>query len=81
MQILTKRQDNDGNKTTRPNIMGTFKHTSEYVTTLGKNFNEFKLEVSNKITVIQTKLMMYVAAGSIVMSVAVNYVAKAIGAK
>lgn len=62
-------------------ILETIKHTSEYVTTLDKNFNEFKLEVSNKITVIQTKLMMYVAAGSIVMSVAVNYVAKAIGAK
>ncbi len=29
MQILTKRQYNDGNKTTRPNIMGTFKHPTK----------------------------------------------------
>ena len=62
-------------------IIETIKHTSEYVSKLDKNFNDFKLEVSNKITIIQTKLMIYVAGGSVVMSVAVNYAAKAIGAK
>lgn len=62
-------------------ILETLKKTSEYVDTLDKNFNGFKLEVSNKIAIIQTKLMIYVAGGSVVMSVAVNYVAKAIGAK
>ena len=62
-------------------ILETIKHTSEYVGKLDKNFTDFKLEVSNKITVIQTKLMIYVAGGSVVMSVAVNYVAKVIGAK
>ena len=62
-------------------ILETIKHTSEYVGKLDKNFTDFKLEVSNKIAIIQTKLMIYVAGGSVVMSVAVNYVAKAIGAK
>jgi len=62
-------------------ILETIKNTSEYVSKLDKNFTDFKLDVSNKITVIQTKLMIYVAGGSVVMSVAVNYVAKVIGAK
>ena len=62
-------------------ILETIKNTSEYVSKLDKNFTDFKLDVSNKITAIQTKLMIYVAGGSVVMSVAVNYVAKVIGAK
>ena len=62
-------------------ILETIKKTSEYVEALDKNFTGFKIEVSNKIAIIQTKLMIYVAGGSVVMSVAVNYIAKAIGAK
>ena len=62
-------------------ILETIKHTAEYVGKIDENLNAFKLDVSNKIAVIQTKLMIYVAGGSVVMSVAVNYAAKAIGVK
>ena len=62
-------------------ILETLKHTSEYVAKLDGKFETFKLETAKSIIVIQTKLAMYVAGGSIVTGIAVNYVMTAIGVK
>ena len=62
-------------------ILETLKHTSDYVAKLDGKFETFKLETAKSIIVIQTKLAMYVAGGSIVTGIAVNYVMTAIGGK
>ena len=53
-------------------IHETLKHTVEYVETLNAKFEDFKLETAKSIAVIQTKLALYVAGGSIVIGIAVN---------
>ena len=47
-------------------ILETLKHTSEYVSKLDEKFEKFKLETAKSIIVIQTKLAIYVAGGSII---------------
>ena len=62
-------------------ILETLKHTSEYVDKLDGKFETFKLETAKSIVIIQTKLAMYVAGGSLVTGVIVNYVMSLLGAK
>ena len=60
-------------------ILETLKHTSEYVGKLDEKFETFKLETAKSIIVIQTKLAMYVAGGSLVAGVVVQYTGHLIG--
>ena len=60
-------------------IMETIKHTAEYANKLDGKFEDFKLETAKSIIVIQTKLAMYVAGGSIVTGVAIKYLTTSLG--
>ena len=59
-------------------ILETLKHTSEYVGKLDEKFETFKLETAKSIIVIQTKLAIYVAGGSVVTGIAVNLIMNSI---
>lgn len=60
-------------------ILETLKHTSEYVGKLDEKFETFKLETAKSIIVIQTKLAMYVAGGSLVAGGVVQYTGHLLG--
>ena len=53
-------------------IHKTLEHTVLYVEKLNDKFEVFKLETSNKLAVIQTKLALYVGIGSVVVSAVVS---------
>ena len=51
-------------------IMETLKNTSQFVQKLNDKFEDFKLETSKSIVVIQTKLAMYLAGAIAIVEVA-----------
>ena len=60
-------------------IHTTLDHTVKYVEKLNDKFEEFKLETAKTIAVIQTKLALYVAGGSLVIGIIVNVSMKYLG--
>lgn len=53
-------------------IHDTLEHTRKHTEKLHDKLETFKLEVHTALAVIQTKLAMYVVAGSVVTGIAVN---------
>ena len=60
-------------------IHKTLEHTVLYVEKLNDKFEVFKLETSNKLAVIQTKLALYVGVGSVVISAGVTFLLQHLG--
>lgn len=65
----------------RKYIHETLDHTRKYTEKLDSKFEQFKVDVTKDIAVIQTKLAMYVALGSVVTGIIVNVAIKMLGAK
>ena len=55
-------------------LHSTLEHTKEHTEKLHEKLEVFKIEVTKSIAVIQTKLAIYVAGGSIVTGVLVNLI-------
>ena len=55
-------------------IHETLENTRKHTEKLHEKLDEFKLEVTKSLATIQTKLAMYVAGGSVVVGMIVNYV-------
>ena len=53
-------------------IHETLSHTVQYVEKLDEKFDEFKLETAKSIVIIQTKLALYIAAGSLITGIIIN---------